>query len=132
MDYDEFVGRVQRRLGLEFLDEAAEATHATLSTLGERLDRDHQRHLAAQLPGVLGEWVLERDQTQRFVLQDFYRRVAARANVRLSDATERAHAVMQVLREAVAEGELRDVFEELPDDFRNILGVGPQPPRVST
>ena len=57
----------------------------------------------------------------RFTLEEFYNRVAARSNVRHLAALKQSQAVMKVLREAVAPGELADIGRELPDEYEELL-----------
>jgi uncharacterized protein (DUF2267 family) len=57
----------------------------------------------------------------RFTLEEFYNRVAARSDVRYPAAVRHSQAVVQVLRETVAPGELADVFRELPDEYEELL-----------
>jgi uncharacterized protein (DUF2267 family) len=83
------------------------ATEATLETLGERLylHRTEGRHLASQLPKELEEYLLKRQGSGHYLLEEFYNRVSARMDTGYPHAVNRARAVMAVLREAVASGE---------------------------
>lgn len=79
MQYDEFIDRVLEKSRLESRERAIEITQAILETLGERLDRTVRRGVASQLPGELKEMLLSRPNTGLYELQEFYRRVGARA-----------------------------------------------------
>ncbi len=121
MQYSDFVRRVQKHAGLKTIEQAVIAAHATLETLGERIDRSNRDKLASQLPGELKEALLRCGHTQRFTLEAFYNRVAARMRVRGPHAISQAKSVLAVLREAVAEGEIQHVAEDLPEEYEEIL-----------
>ena len=53
----EFVGQVQNGARLASMEQALMATRATLETLAERLGADDSRHLAAQLPDGIGQYL---------------------------------------------------------------------------
>jgi len=136
MEYNEFVKRVQDQAELPAPEDAAAAIEAVLGTLGEMLSPTERRHLAAQLPkslkGYVTEWMerppKEKGRPHRFGLEEFYHRVAARADVRYPAAVRRSRAVMKVLREAVAPGELADIFRELPQAYEELLTGVPKSP----
>jgi uncharacterized protein (DUF2267 family) len=136
MEYKEFIQQVQNEAELAAPEEAAAATKAVLGTLGEMLSPTERRHLAAQLPKPLKEHVTEwmerppkeKGRPRRFGLEEFYHRVAARSKVRYPTAVKRSGAVMKVLREAVAPGELADVFRELPQEYEELLTGTPRSP----
>ena len=121
MDYAEFTEEVQTRAKLETGDLALAATQATLETLGERLERDQRRKLAAELPREMKEFLLKRDETTRFLLKDFYKRVAARADIRVPEAIDRSQVVVSVLQESVSAGLLDEVRAQLPDEYNEIF-----------
>jgi uncharacterized protein (DUF2267 family) len=127
MQYDEFVNRLRERQEFTSREEAVKATKATLSSLGECLYKTERRHLASQLPKEIKVFLYEYvdvEVTRRgacFSLDDFYHRVAARADVGRAAAMERAMAVMAVMREAVPEGEWAHIIREMPDEYRELL-----------
>lgn len=96
-----------------------------LETLGERLYKKHREHLAAQLPNELKPFVLKYSKTELFSLELFYHHVAARAKLLFHDSIKQSRAVSRVLQEAVAEGELRDIFAEIPPEYDELLGRKP-------
>jgi uncharacterized protein (DUF2267 family) len=55
-------------------------------------------------------------------LPEFYNRVGARADLKYQDATERTRQVFSVLRQAVPGGEIEDVLEDLPSQYRELFG----------
>jgi uncharacterized protein (DUF2267 family) len=140
MEYQEFVKRVQDEAELAAPDDAATAMEAVLGTLGEMLSATERRHLAAQLPksmkGYVTEWMArppkEKGRPHRFNLEEFYQRVAARSEVRYPTAVKRSQAVMKVLREAVAQGELAHILQELPQEYEELLTGTPRSPVSST
>lgn len=128
MQTDELVRLVQERANIESGDEALELIGATLETLGERLPRNEREDLAAELPGQLKAYARRRLQTEQFMLEEFYNRVAARSGLGAPAAVQQAHIVMQVLQEAVSEGQLRDMRAQLPPDFEELFTGEPQGP----
>lgn len=131
MDYDDFLRRVQQYAELADRDEARIASEATLNALSQCLPRVHRRHLAAQLPRDLKSPVLEVERTERVSPEEFYIRVAAHTGVPFHAAMKRAQAVMRVLREAVAPGELADIVAELPAGYDAVI-EGKQPDSISS
>jgi len=129
MESREFVKRVQDQAELAAPDDAVAAIEAVLGTLGEMLSPLERRHLAAQLhkpmKDYVSRWVQrppkEIIRPHRFTLEEFYNRVAARSEVRYPAAVKHSQVVMLVLREAVAQGELDDVFRELPQEYEELL-----------
>jgi len=136
MEYREFVKRVQETAELASAAEAVIATEAVLGTLGELLSPTQRRHLAAQLRKPLKDYVdrwverppREKTRPHRFSLEQFYTRVAARSGVRYPAAVRHSQAVMTALREAVAAGELADLFRELPQEYEELLSGIPTSP----
>lgn len=131
VQYDEFLDRVQKRAGLASRDEAVRATQATLETLGERVYRSARDDVAAQLPKGLKEHLSRRAAPQmtpqdvdRFMPDEFYHRISARAGVGYPAAVVQARAVMATLREAISAGEWQDLREELPPEYEELLGAG--------
>lgn len=135
MRYHEFVRRVQEKGSFESPDEAVMAIGATLSALGECLYRTERRHLASQLPkevkGFLFEYVdsdVRRPSAACLTLEEFYDRVAARANVRRTGGIERAQAVMGVLKDSLPIGEWEHLVKEMPKAYDALLGREPRRP----
>jgi uncharacterized protein (DUF2267 family) len=136
MEYHEFIQRVQKEAEPAVPGAAAAAIKAVLGTLGEMLSPMERRHLAAQLHKPLKDFVTawmerppkEKGRPRRFGLEEFYQRVAARSEVRYPTAVKRTQAVMKVLREAVAPGELADIFRELPQEYEELLTGIPRSP----
>src|SRR5688572_32763702 len=88
----DFVGQVQNGASLPSMEQAINATRATLSTLAERLGADEARQLGAQLPAGIGQYLgaapLERE---RFSRDEFLRRVSEREGVELPVSRSEEH-----------------------------------------
>ena len=122
MQADEFLGQVQNRAHLATLGEAMRATRATLETLAERLGSDETRHLAAQLPHEIQLFLNDGlPVPERFSSEEFLLRVCAREGIDLPLSTSHARAVIGVLTEAVSSGEIHDMLDRLPDDYRRLF-----------
>lgn len=88
----------------------------------ERLDRKVRNGVAAQLPDELKDFLLARsDHTDRYELTEFYNRVGARADLKYQDATERTVQVFSVMRQAIPEGEIQDILEDLPSEYEKLF-----------
>ncbi len=124
MKYDEFVGEVANRARLPSRGDAVQAIRATLGTLAERIKADEADDLAAQLPDELGAFLKDVESTERFSVEDFFVRVAAKESADLPDAVHHARAVVDVLRQAVTTGELEDVRAQLPDSYGPLFEAG--------
>lgn len=123
MQTQEFLGRVQSTARLPSLDAAIRATRATLETLAERLGPDESRHLGAQLPHEIQLYLrgVGTPMPERFSSDEFLERVCAREGVELPKSAYHARAVMEVLTEAVSQGQIRDVIDGLPNDYRRLF-----------
>ena len=122
MQTDEFLGQVQNKAHLVTLGEAMRATRATLETLAERLGQDDTRHLAARLPHEIQLFLSEGlPVPERFSSEEFLLRVCAREDIDLPLSTDHARAVMDVLTQAVSSGEIMDLLERLPEDYRRLF-----------
>ncbi|GLV60274.1 hypothetical protein KDH_70940 [Dictyobacter sp. S3.2.2.5] len=126
MKHDEFMGQVQHRARLSSRGEAERATRATLETLAERLAGGEAQDLAAQLPPEIGDYLRDTwsAKGERFSLHEFFQRVSLRERVDVQKATFHARAVIDVLKEAVSQGELKDARAQLPADFNRLFEAG--------
>ena len=126
MQTQEFLGQVQDKARLATLGEAMQATRATLETLAERLGPDEAQHLAARLPHELQLLLIEASALlpERFSSIEFLLRVCAREGIDLSESTDHARAVIDVLAQAVSAGDALDVLDGLPDDYRQLFAGG--------
>ena len=132
MQTREFMGRVQSKARLPGVDEAINATRATLKTLAERLGSDEARHLGAQLPAEIGKYLECAMPTgDRFNSDEFLKRVSEREGVDLPVSVYHARAVLEALQDAVSAGQINDVLERLPDDYARLFaGTGGRMPGV--
>jgi uncharacterized protein (DUF2267 family) len=131
MDHDSFIGEVQNRAELASRGAALGASRATLQTFGERIQEGEATNLAAQLPDELARFLEEHaDTTESFDFREFVERVAERdENLGdggideddLSEAALHARAVVDVLDEAVTEGQIEDLRSQLPDDYDDLF-----------
>jgi uncharacterized protein (DUF2267 family) len=127
--YDEFIKEVQTRGHMESRQEAEKAIQATFRTLAERLAGGEPRNLASQLPPELAQHLpYEGEETSNpFSLEGFLKRVNEKdGGVDQPRAVYHARMVMEVLQEAVTEGEMDDVRPQLPDEYAPLFEVGSQ------
>jgi uncharacterized protein (DUF2267 family) len=125
MQYEEFLNKVQDRIGPTQPDEARRAITATLSTLSERISGGETEDLAAQLPQELKEPIQRSgEQAEAFSLEEFLARVGEREGVNTDTARNHASAVMTVLGEAVSGGQLDDIRAQLPQEFAPLFQYG--------
>jgi len=125
MQTEEFLGQVQNKAHLATLGEAMRATRATLETLAERLGPDETRHLAAQLPHEIQLFLADAGMPmpERFSSEEFLLRVCAREGIDLPLSTSHARVVFDVLTQAVSPGEVVDVLDRLPEDYRRLFAA---------
>jgi uncharacterized protein (DUF2267 family) len=119
---ERFVRTVAAAAGTS-VEEAERATHATLETLADRIDRGEARDVAAQLPPEIGPALFTDGPAQAFGLDAFIRRVAERAGTDPGTAQVQAAAVFTALRRALSADELHDVAAELPREFQPLIGT---------
>ena len=125
VQYEEFLSKVQDRIGPVGPDEARRTVTATLSTLSERINGGEAKDLAAQLPEELKEPIQRSgEEAERFSFEEFLRRVGEREGVNTDAARDHASAVITVLREAVTGGQLDDIRGQLPQEFASLFQYG--------
>ncbi len=128
MVYVDFLKRVRLEARIETLHDTERAVEASLATLGERLEDADVKSLGAQLPSELKGFLSERHHFTHFNLEEYYNRVAARADVGYPEAVTRSRAVMKVVGEAVTNGLVDKILEQLPGEYRELFGQEPQNP----
>jgi uncharacterized protein (DUF2267 family) len=121
VDYNGFL-RIVGQYGVG--ERAERASHAILQTLGERIDREQARQLAAQLPLELAPWLATTSPAAGFDADEFVRRAARREGVDASVARRDAAAVFDALRRTVSSEEWEDLTAELPASFSPLLPAG--------
>lgn len=124
MQYHEFVGHVQNRARLGSTGAAVRAIHATLETLGERINEDEAEHLAAQLPHEVGAYLEQASTTESFELDEFFERVAKREAVDLPDSVHHARVVLDVVLEAITPDQADHLHAQLPGEYEQLLAAG--------
>ncbi|GAA4252740.1 hypothetical protein GCM10022255_050800 [Dactylosporangium darangshiense] len=128
MQYPDFMRAVAERMGDASAERTRAVTTAALRTLAGRVPGGEARDLAAQLPKELQEPLLTPgvpERAERYDVQGFVHRVAARADVNFTVAREGARAVLLTLREAVSPGEFEAVRRQLTDDYGELLTPEP-------
>lgn len=127
MKEHEFVSAVRASTGLASTDDAERAVRATLQVLGRRLTGGETRHLASQLPPKLAGVLPEEGVGERFGIDEFYRRVAEEEGEGCTpqQARQHARAVFTAMRNALPQGELKDVTAQLPADYADLVSAGP-------
>ena len=122
MEYDRFVELVAQRADVAH-ERARALTYASLGTLGTRISSGEARDLAGQLPAELQPGLSGTNEpAEEFNAGDFVRRVAEGAGVAEDAARAGARAVLVTLREAVSEGEWKQVTAQLSEDYGELIG----------
>jgi uncharacterized protein (DUF2267 family) len=122
MDSPTFVKRVAELSGVD-KEIAERVVRATLLNLGTRIDPGEADDLAAQLPEAIGVCLRHAWKVQRFPPNEFMRRVACVVPLGTEQGAHAVRAVFTVLREAVSEGELKDVLHQLGGDYATLVGA---------
>lgn len=125
--HDEFIGHVQHRARMSSRGEAERATKATLETLAERLVGGAADNLASQLPPLIGAYLrsgADMEAAAEMTLDDFFQRVSEREDVDLPKSIHHARAVVSVLKDAVSEGQMTKVREQLPKEWGPLFDSG--------
>jgi uncharacterized protein (DUF2267 family) len=105
-------------------EDAERAVHATLQTLGERIDRGQARQLAAELPPGIAPWIATTTAAERFDADTFAERVARRAGFDDQVARRAVSAVLDAVAHAVSSKEWDDMVAELPAAYAPLLPRG--------
>lgn len=139
MELEQFLSQVEDLADFGSRSEVEQAVKVSLGTLGERLYRTRREKLASQLPDPLKDYLESevdgeavRQDTPRYSLEEYYKRVAARADLSLEDAVARSRRVMVVLTQAVSPELLDEILDGLPDEYRELFGQNPQDPASPT
>ena len=125
MNYDDFVGEVQHRARLSSSADAVNAIRSTLETFGRRLSGGEAEDLAAQLPEEIARFLPEGDSAaESLPLSEFLVRVSEAEGVELPESVHHTRAVFSVLQDAVSQGEIDHVKDQLPEDWLPIFEAG--------
>jgi uncharacterized protein (DUF2267 family) len=125
MQYDEFIRQVQQRARLSGRGEAIAATRATLETLAERLPATVVEDLAAQLPPGISTFLVDEDleNGQRFDMDEFFERVADRADADEDEVVVHARAVVEAMADTISQRTLERVLDQLPTQYERLFAV---------
>ncbi|MFD1513380.1 DUF2267 domain-containing protein [Halomarina rubra] len=121
MKFSQFVGQAQHRLELADEGPALRAIRATLTTLGERIQAGEAKDLASSLPMEIDRFLTEAESGQRFDYAEFVARVAEREHTDRSKAAYHSKRILELVAEAVAPGEMKQVRAQLPDDYEPLF-----------
>lgn len=117
MNFDEFTGQVQHRLGLPDTGRTVRAIRVTLMTLGERIPEGNAEDLAASLPIEI-KWYMTgavREHGQRFDWAEFVTRVSERGGQEPADAAYHARVIVDLVAAEVPESDFRQLRDQLPE-----------------
>jgi uncharacterized protein (DUF2267 family) len=82
--------------------------------------------VASQLPkGIKEAMIPSTPEAETFGLGEFIERIARQAGVTTEQAEVGARAVMTTPREAISEGEFKDMMAQLPEDFEQFVASAP-------
>jgi uncharacterized protein (DUF2267 family) len=124
---NEWVKAMAAELGTDDREEAWRLLRVDLQVLRDELNVDEAAQLAAQLPMVLRGAFWEgfdpgHQPAKLRKREDFLGRIAQLGQLNdLTDAALAAVATTRVLSEHITEGELDDVFAQLPGEVRDVL-----------
>lgn len=122
MDYDSFNQEVRLKAHIAEKEEADKSIKAVLKTLSERLAGNEAEHLKRQLPPEISGYIYPRNEGESFSAEEFFERVADREkDISLDAAIRHSRAVIEVLCEAVSEGD--DLKAQLPQDFEILFAA---------
>ena len=117
MDFDEFTGQVQYRLGLPDTGRTVRTIRATLMTLGQRIPEGNAEDFAASLPMEI-QWYMTgavHEHGQRFDWSEFVRRVSDITRADPADAAYQARVVVDLMETVVPESDFRQLRDQLPE-----------------
>lgn len=130
MNFDEFTGQIQHRLGMPDTGRTVRAIRATLMTLGQRIPEGNAEDFAASLPLEI-KWYMTGAVTehgQRFDWQEFVERVSdiEGPGVDKSDAAFHARVIIDLAGEVVPESDFHQLRDQLPEgdeNWRNLFEI---------
>jgi uncharacterized protein (DUF2267 family) len=117
MQYKDFIAEIRRELNFNTESEAVSAVKAVFQTLAERLQGNETKHIAAQLPEELKGFLDYPGKGESFSLNEFYRRVSEKEGVPDNQAPEHTMKVFSVLGNAVTQGEMNHIKDQLPEEY---------------
>jgi uncharacterized protein (DUF2267 family) len=119
MRYEEFIATVHVHGAFETRARAVAAARATLQTLAEQAGGDTASVLASELPPELARYIRGGDGAdgEHFSVEEFWSRIAERADLERAEAARVARAVLDQLAGALPPGRLAIVWAALPPDL---------------
>ncbi|MFW5879710.1 MAG: DUF2267 domain-containing protein [bacterium] len=120
MKFEEYIDTVMQEANIND-EEALQAVHATLSTLGERLKKSERDKLASEMPKAFKPFLYEHANADYFEIEDFFTRVKSRTGTSYSQAVDRAQAVGKVLKKGIHPGQVNHLLEVLPRNYSRLF-----------
>jgi uncharacterized protein (DUF2267 family) len=117
MQYQDFIGHVQHNARLGTEEQAVKITRCVLEVLAKRLTDEEAAHVAAQLPEEIGNYMTNVKGNERFDVDEFFKRVSEKEGVDMPAAVHHVRSVISVLTDAITQGEIEDVINQLPEEF---------------
>jgi uncharacterized protein (DUF2267 family) len=124
---NEWVKAMAAELGIDDREDAWRLLRTDLQVLRDELTVDEAAQLAAQLPMVLRGAFWEgfdpgHQPAKLRRREDFLARFAERAQLGdLTEAARAAGAASRVMSDRITEGEMNDVFAQLPSEVREVV-----------
>jgi uncharacterized protein (DUF2267 family) len=120
MKFREMVKKVQLDSG--FSDsESQDALELMVESLAERLTEDERKDFAAQLPHELKEIALAAQPIPREDKKHIIEEFMGRENIGESRAKKQILCAWKAIKEAISDGEIRDMKAQLPDSMTAFL-----------
>jgi uncharacterized protein (DUF2267 family) len=123
MNFETFTGQVQHRLELAGQGEAVRASRAILTTLGECLDPETARELAAHLPMEIDRFPVAGEAGQDRSYREFVTRIGEYEHEDAPDASYDAQVFVAYLADVVPADVLQRVRDDLPSGFDKLFAV---------
>jgi uncharacterized protein (DUF2267 family) len=116
MEYRQLVKRVQDYSG--FSDrESEEALRLFVETLSSQLEPGERKDFASQLPRELQDLALSVRGTTRNTVNDIYEEMSTMQDISTDHAKKQVHAAWEALKDAISDGEIEHIRNQLPDEL---------------
>ncbi|PSN19010.1 DUF2267 domain-containing protein [filamentous cyanobacterium CCP5] len=121
--HPDLLQEVQAIAQLESTAAAQNAIQASLEVLRNRIVGDEASQLADQLPEEMGQYLRGAEATrgESFGINEFYQRVAERGSIDIMQTPMQVKAVFLAISHKVSSGEIEDVKQNLPADYRELF-----------
>ncbi|MFP3855351.1 MAG: DUF2267 domain-containing protein [Anaerolineales bacterium] len=117
MEYQDFINKVEEQEGVGGRAEAERLTEIVLSRLALRLSRAERSDTAGELPDQLKVYFDSGEEREILPYREFVNRVNSDYPGAYTETEVRIRAVLVALREAISEGQFRDILEDLPVEY---------------